>query len=87
MYQNQLQAFDEELQVQAGIMAAAIKYELRQGQWRLVLNEVPFLGGENPTPRPSLGLCALVRSCSRHRKGKLGIPAPVHGIPASSGAV
>ncbi|MFS8896800.1 hypothetical protein NW856_10515, partial [Synechococcus sp. R3-13] len=44
--ENQLQAFDEELQVQAGIMAAAIKYELRQGQWRLVLNEVPFLGGK-----------------------------------------
>ena len=44
--ENQLQAFDEELQVQARIMAAAIKYELRQGQWRLVLNEVPFLGGK-----------------------------------------
>jgi OmpR-family two-component system manganese-sensing sensor histidine kinase len=44
--ENQLRAFDEELQVQARIMAAAIKYEMRQGQWRVVLNEVPFLGGK-----------------------------------------
>ncbi|MFT0812671.1 hypothetical protein [Synechococcus sp. OH20] len=44
--ENRLQAFDEELQGQARIMAAAIKYELRQGQWRLVLNEVPFLGSK-----------------------------------------
>ncbi len=43
---NQLRAFDQDLQDQAAVMVSAVKYELRQGRWRVVLNEVPFLGGK-----------------------------------------
>lgn len=44
---NQLRAFDQDLQAKATVMASAVKVELRQGQWRVVLNEVPFLGGKS----------------------------------------
>ncbi|MEN9225060.1 MAG: ATP-binding protein [Thermostichus sp. HHBFW_bins_43] len=44
---NQLRAFDEDLQAKAAVMVSAVKVELRQGQRRVVLHEVPFLGGKS----------------------------------------
>ncbi|MBF2018498.1 MAG: HAMP domain-containing histidine kinase [Rivularia sp. T60_A2020_040] len=38
------QVFDQELYARSRVMAAGIRYRLHQGQWRIKLDDVPFLG-------------------------------------------
>jgi hypothetical protein len=51
---DDLETLDRLLYTKTRVMAASIQYELRQGQWQVNLENVPFLGSNPPLPTTEL---------------------------------